>query len=84
MSDYSNLRRRLEDREVIILDGAIGTQLQSMGVPMDNDTLGKVSFCGIIIGQVCQSGRRESRTGGFVNAPGLVAAVVGKTERLFK
>ena len=31
MSGYSNLRRRLEDREVIILDGAIGTQLQSMG-----------------------------------------------------
>ena len=37
MSDYTNLRRRLEDREVIFLDGAIGTQLQSMGVPMDND-----------------------------------------------
>ena len=37
MSDYINLRRRLAEREVIFLDGAIGTQLQSMGVPMDND-----------------------------------------------
>ena len=37
MTDYINLRLRLEDREVILLDGAIGTQLQSMGVPMDND-----------------------------------------------
>ena len=37
MTDYANLRLRLEDREVILLDGAIGTQLQSMGVPMDNN-----------------------------------------------
>ena len=34
MSEYSNLERRLADREVILLDGAIGTRLQSMGVPM--------------------------------------------------
>ena len=34
MSDYANLQRRLDDRQVIILDGAIGTQLQTMGVPM--------------------------------------------------
>jgi S-methylmethionine-dependent homocysteine/selenocysteine methylase len=37
MTDYTKLRLRLENREVIILDGAIGTQLQNMGVPMDND-----------------------------------------------
>lgn len=34
MSDYAALEKRLADREVILLDGAIGTQLQSMGVPM--------------------------------------------------
>ena len=44
MSDYTNLRRRLEDREVIFLDGAIGTQLQSMGVPMDNDAWCALAF----------------------------------------
>ncbi len=36
MSDYANLQARLDNREVILLDGAIGTQLQSMGVPMSN------------------------------------------------
>ncbi len=34
MSEYADLERRIADREVILLDGAIGTQLQSMGVPM--------------------------------------------------
>ncbi len=34
MSAYANLERRLARREVILLDGAIGTRLQSMGVPM--------------------------------------------------
>ncbi len=34
MSDYPRLKARLDAREVIILDGAIGTQLQRMGVPM--------------------------------------------------
>ena len=34
MSAYANLERRLAQREVILLDGAIGTRLQSMGVPM--------------------------------------------------
>ena len=34
MSDYADLQRRLDDRQVIILDGAIGTQLQTMGVPI--------------------------------------------------
>ncbi len=34
MSEYSNRERRLAEREVIVLDGAIGTRLQTMGVPM--------------------------------------------------
>ncbi len=34
MSDYATLEQRIAAREVIILDGAIGTQLQSMGAPM--------------------------------------------------
>ena len=34
MSEYSNLERRMTEREVILLDGAIGTRLQTMGVPM--------------------------------------------------
>ena len=34
VSAYANLERRLARREVILLDGAIGTRLQSMGVPM--------------------------------------------------
>ena len=36
MSDYSNLQARLDNREMILLDGAVGTQLQSMGVPMNH------------------------------------------------
>lgn len=35
MSEYQELARRIDAREVILLDGAIGTQLQHMGVPMD-------------------------------------------------
>ncbi len=35
MSDYSTLKTRLEGNEIIILDGAVGTQLQATGVPMD-------------------------------------------------
>lgn len=34
MSDYAALDQRLRNKDVIILDGAIGTQLQKMGVPM--------------------------------------------------
>ena len=34
MSEYANLERRMAEREVILLDGAIGSQLQTMGVPM--------------------------------------------------
>ena len=37
MSDYTSLKDRLDKQEVVILDGAIGTQLQSMGVPMSNE-----------------------------------------------
>lgn len=36
MSDYAAMKKRLDAKEVLILDGAIGTQLQEMGVPMDN------------------------------------------------
>ncbi len=34
MSEYANLERRIADREVIMLDGAVGSRLQTMGVPM--------------------------------------------------
>jgi len=36
MSEYATLQERLSNREVVLLDGAIGTQLQAMGVPMNN------------------------------------------------
>jgi homocysteine S-methyltransferase len=36
MSDYASLEARLQDRAVILLDGAVGTQLQSMRVPMNS------------------------------------------------
>ncbi|MGH6717945.1 MAG: homocysteine S-methyltransferase family protein, partial [Alphaproteobacteria bacterium] len=36
MSGYGDLDKRLAKGEVIILDGAVGTQLQKMGVPMSN------------------------------------------------
>ncbi len=38
MSEYGAFERRLQDREVILLDGAVGTQLQSMGVPIGTET----------------------------------------------
>ncbi len=34
MSAYAQLKARIDNGEVIILDGAVGTQLQDMGVPM--------------------------------------------------
>ncbi len=37
MGSYTDLEQRLRDREVILLDGAIGTQLQSLGVPIATD-----------------------------------------------
>lgn len=36
MGAYKALAARLAAREVVILDGAVGTQLQKMGVPMNN------------------------------------------------
>ena len=36
MSEYDGLQQRLDNKEVIILDGAIGTQLQTMDVPMNS------------------------------------------------
>jgi len=36
MTGYAELKAMLDARSVVILDGAIGTQLQEMGVPMDN------------------------------------------------
>lgn len=38
MSEYAAFEQRLKDREVILLDGAVGTQLQSMGVPMSAES----------------------------------------------
>ena len=35
MVKYQDLKERLGRGEVIVLDGAVGTQLQTMGVPMD-------------------------------------------------
>ena len=35
MADYGTLKARLHGNEIIRLDGAIGTQLQATGVPMD-------------------------------------------------
>ena len=41
MAKYENLKSRMDNGEVIVLDGAIGTELQAMGVPMD-----PASWCG--------------------------------------
>ena len=41
MTNYEKLKSRMDDGEVIILDGAIGTELQAMGVPMH-----AASWCG--------------------------------------
>ena len=41
MADYQQLRNRIDEGEVIVLDGAIGTELQAMGVPMN-----PASWCG--------------------------------------
>ena len=35
MAVYDDLKQRLDNREVILLDGAVGTQLQATGVPMN-------------------------------------------------
>ena len=44
MSDYATLAARIEGREVILLDGAIGTQLQRMGVPMSDQAWAGVAL----------------------------------------
>jgi S-methylmethionine-dependent homocysteine/selenocysteine methylase len=36
MREYDSLSKRLAAGDVLLLDGAIGTQLQEMGAPMDN------------------------------------------------
>ncbi len=36
MASYKALQQRINRGDVLILDGAVGTQLQEMGVPMDN------------------------------------------------
>lgn len=36
MGNYAELKKIFDAKGVVILDGAIGTQLQEMGVPMDN------------------------------------------------
>ena len=41
MANYEKLKSRMDNGEVIILDGAIGTELQAMGVPMH-----PASWCG--------------------------------------
>ena len=41
MADYQDLKARIDRGETVVHDGAIGTQLQSMGVPMHN-----VAWCG--------------------------------------
>lgn len=35
MANYDQLKSRLDSGDVFVLDGAIGTELQAMGVPMD-------------------------------------------------
>ena len=41
MAGYQHLKKRLDRGEVLILDGAIGTELQAMGVPMH-----PIAWCG--------------------------------------
>ena len=44
MSSYAELRAWLEAREVVILDGAVGTQLQRMEVPMSHDAWAAIAL----------------------------------------
>jgi hypothetical protein len=44
MSAYAGLRSQLDDAKVLILDGGIGTQLQTMGVPMNNIAWGATAL----------------------------------------
>ena len=41
---YSNIKKKLESGQVIILDGAIGGELEKVGAPMDKNLwVGKCS-----------------------------------------
>ncbi len=44
MAAFKSLAERLDRGEVIILDGAVGTQLQEMGVPMNNTAWAAVAL----------------------------------------
>ena len=44
MGEYADLRARIDEREVIILDGAIGTQLQRMEVPLSHDAWAAIAL----------------------------------------
>lgn len=44
MGDYTDLRTRIDASEIIILDGAIGTQLQRMEVPMSHDAWAAIAL----------------------------------------
>ena len=45
MSDrYATLKKRLEDREFVILDGGVGTELEKRGVEMDASWCGSASI----------------------------------------
>ena len=44
MSSYAELRARLDAREVVILDGAVGTQLQRMEVPLSHDAWAAIAL----------------------------------------
>ena len=44
MSECADLRARIEGREVIILDGAIGTRFQRMAVPMSHDAWAAIAL----------------------------------------
>lgn len=44
MSEYADLRARIEGREVIILDGAVGTRLQRMEVPTRHDARAELEY----------------------------------------
>ena len=44
MREYADPRTRIDGREVIILDGAIGTRLQRMEVPMSHDAWAAIAL----------------------------------------
>lgn len=44
MSEYADPRARIEGREVIVLDGAIGTRLQRMEMPLSHDAWAAIAL----------------------------------------